>query len=375
MKILAIETSCDETGVAVLEFNLPAGESTAQPKVLLELLSSQVDIHAKTHGIVPEIASRIHSEILPQFLMSVDQKIGLKNIGYIATTTHPGLLGSLLVGNNFARILGNLYHKPLISINHLIGHFYSPFVNLSLSNLEFPALGLIVSGGHTMLILATAKNRFKIIGETRDDAAGEAFDKIARLLGLGYPGGPAINQAAQQVKKSNFKFTPPMLDSHDLDFSFSGLKTQVRQTVEKLTQQGHPEVMPRDLAFRQQTNAHRHSSEILRLLPQNDKQVQSEIAFSAQKAIVESLVEKSFSAVEKFRPKIFILGGGVSANNLLREKLVEKLSILMPKDRIYLPEKKYSTDNAAMIALAAYLSLPENVVAWDKLKTSPSSNL
>lgn len=379
MKILAIETSCDETGIAVLEF-APLGTepNLNKPKILFSVLSSQVDIHAKTAGIVPEIASRIHSEILPHFLIQVDQKIGLGNVDYIATTSSPGLLGSLLVGNNFSRMLSFLYNKPILAVDHIMGHFYSSFVKLPLNKIEFPALGLIVSGGHTALILATAKNKFKIIGGTRDDAAGEAFDKVARLLNLSYPGGPAISQAAAKIKNSPFKFTTPMLKSNDFDFSFSGLKTQVRQTVEKITSNCHPEQSEEA----QPASSYKMDKKIRPVkssLPEESMRlsnmVKSQIAFAAQTAIVDSLVKKSFSATTKYHPKTFILGGGVAANQLLREKLITELSVIMPKNKIFIPELKYATDNAAMIAIAGYMGLPKNITAWDKLETSSSSNL
>lgn len=380
MKILAIETSCDETGVAVLEM--------PKNKILFEILSSQVDIHSKTYGIVPEIASRLHSEILPQFLKQVDKKIGLQNIDYIATTSSPGLLGSLLVGNNFARMLGYLYKKPLLSVNHLLGHFYAAFINMSIDKIEFPALSLIVSGGHTILVYATAKNKnqklqtpiisFKIIGETLDDAAGEAFDKIARLLNLCYPGGPLISKMANQVKKSRFKFTTPMSQSSDFNFSFSGLKTQVRQTVEKITSNYHLEQIERSQppsSYKMNKKIH-HIKSSLREEPKGLlNMIKSEIAFAAQNAIIDSLVQKSFSATTKYHPKTFVLGGGVAANQLLRQKLVKDLSLLLPKNKIFIPELKYATDNATMIAFAGYMGMPKNIITWDKLETSPTNKL
>jgi len=344
MKILSIETSCDETGMAILEF--------PQKKIIFEKLASQIEIHKETGGIIPERASRIHAEILPYFLKDIQKILNLKNIDYFAVTQSPGLLGSLLCGNNASKILGQIYQKPVIPINHILAHFYSAFLTESLKKLNYPALGLVVSGGHTVVILATKKNdkiKFKIIGETRDDAAGEAFDKIARLLGLGYPGGPKIQEAASKTKISRFKFTPPMLKSQDFDFSYSGLKTDVLRTVKNL----HPVKSPSG-----------HYA-----LHKFDR-VKSELAFAAQKAIVESLVEKSYQAVIKFKPKIFLLGGGVAANSYLRKKLKQKLSIIMPEDKIFFPLFKYSGDNASMVALAAYLTLQDKPYPWYSVRAT-----
>jgi N6-L-threonylcarbamoyladenine synthase len=249
-----------------------------------------------------------------------------------------------LCGVNTAKILGQIFNKPVIPINHILAHLFSPFISYPLEKLKFPALGLVVSGGHTLLILATKKNnkiKFKIIGETRDDAAGEAFDKIARLIGLGYPGGPEIQKASVKVKKSKFTFTPPMLKSQNFDFSYSGLKTEILRTVKK----------------------------IKKISPL----IQKELAFSAQKAIITPLVEKTFKAIKKFKPKIFLLGGGVAANTLLREELMKKISNLIGQKNILFPELKYTIDNAPMVALCAYILLQNKSYNWYSVKVMPEN--
>ncbi len=333
MLVLGIETSCDETGVALIEF--------PQRKILREELASQVEIHKKTKGVVPEVASRLHAETLPLLIERLKKQTKLTEIDLYAVANSPGLLGSLLVGVNFAKTLGFLLEKPLVEVNHLIAHFYSPLLTYPLQRLRFPALGLVVSGGHTLLILATAKNRFKIIGSTRDDAAGEAFDKIARLLDLGYPGGPAIEQEAQKIDKTPFRFTPPMLKSRDFDFSFSGLKTEVLRTVQKVKLKPEPKAA---------------------------------LAKAAQEAIVTSLVEKTFLAVAKFKPQTFLLGGGVAANKTFRETLRDKLSQLLHPKQILFCERKYAGDNGSMVALAGYFLKAEKK-PWYSVKALAQNTL
>jgi len=333
MKILGIETSCDETGVAVFD--------SSQKKIIWEKTATQIKIHQKTSGIIPEVASRIHAETLPIMIHELKQKINIKKIDSLAVAHSPGLLGSLLVGVNFAKMLAFLWQKPIIPVNHLIAHFYSALLSKPAKKLKFPILGLVVSGGHTILILANAKDKFKVIGSTRDDAAGEAFDKTARLIKLGYPGGPAIEKEAAKIKKSRFHFTPPMLNSGDFDFSFSGLKTEVVRTVQKT-----------------------------KITAENKK----ELAKAIQNAIITSLVEKTFSAVAKYKPKSFLLGGGVAANQAFRDALYQKLLKVLPKKEILFCEKKYAGDNASIIALAGYF-LKKHQVPWYSVKALAENSL
>ena len=334
MIILGIETSCDETGVAILE--LPA------KKILFEKISSQVEIHKKTKGIVPEVASRMQAEALPLLIEQAKKIKPLNQVDYFAVANSPGLLGSLLCGVNFAKILGFVYQKPIIPVNHLLAHFYSPLITEPIDKLKFPALGLIVSGGHTLLIYAYAQNHIQVIGETRDDAAGEAFDKTARLLNLGYPGGPAIEKSASKIKKTRSKFTPPMLKTNDFDFSFSGLKTEVLRKVKQINN-----------------------------LTLN---LQRELAFAVQKAIITSLIEKTFLAVAKLQPKTFLLGGGVAANSTLRENIRQRIGQLLPKKQILIPEKKYTGDNATIVALAAWFLKNQNQ-PWYSIKAESENTL
>ncbi len=303
MKILAIETSCDETAVAVVENGAT---------VLTSLVASQIATHQKHGGVVPELASRMHTEKLHGLLDRALKETGLSfnDIDACAVTQGPGLEGSLLVGIAAAKTLSHLLEIPLINVNHLHGHIYANF----LSNPPvFPFICLIVSGGHTQLIHAKGHMDFELLGETRDDAAGEAFDKVARSLNLGYPGGPAIEKAAQTGNEKAFKFPKAMLNS-PYEFSFSGLKTAVIQTLRKLEQ-------PWPVA---------------------------DLAASFQKAVVDVLTKKAYDACRHLGIKTLVLSGGVAANTALRNACQA-----LPVD-LHIPESIYCTDNAAMIGAAAY---------------------
>lgn len=309
MKILAIETSCDETAVAVVEDG---------HRVLANLVSSQVEAHKVFGGVVPEIASRKHLEIINHLLAEAvaQAEITFADVDAVAVTYGPGLVGALLVGVSVAKALALALGVPLIAVNHLMGHIYANF--LAYPELKFPFVCLVVSGGHTDLVLARDHGDFEILGRTRDDAAGEAFDKVARLLGLGYPGGPAIDNLARQGNPEAIAFPRAFLGDGNLDFSFSGLKTAVMNCVRR----------------------------------EGEKFSPADIAASFQKAVVDVLVEKAFEAVERAGVKTLLIAGGVAANSYLRQRLAAEA----PEKgvEVKLLPLELCTDNAAMIGCAAY---------------------
>lgn len=308
MKVLGIETSCDETSAAVVEDGV----------VRSNVISSQV-LHNLYGGVVPEIASRIHIQIISQVVREAleQSQTEIKEIDGIAVTYQPGLIGSLVVGTNFAKGLSIRFGLPLIPIDHIEGHIYSGF--LEGENLEFPFVTLVVSGGHTTLYFVKSFTEYEVVGATRDDAAGEAFDKIAKMLGLGYPGGPIIDKLSKEGNPEKYHFPRGLLKADNFDFSFSGLKTSVRYFLER---------------------------EFKRSLP-NDGQIR-DICASVQSAIIEVLVSKSVRAVKKYNSEILVIAGGVSANSLLREKVLQEGK--KNRFRVFIPKMSYCMDNAAMIA-------------------------
>ncbi|OIP24325.1 tRNA (adenosine(37)-N6)-threonylcarbamoyltransferase complex transferase subunit TsaD [bacterium CG2_30_37_16] len=317
MNILSIETSCDETACAVVKNGR---------EVLSNIIVSQIDIHKEYGGVVPEVAARSHIEvILPAIDKALKEaKIGWGSVDAIAVTTGPGLIGSLIIGVETAKTLAWSLKKPLISVNHLIGHIYANWIDRGI--MDFPALCLAVSGGHTMLLEIKDYHNITKIGQTKDDAAGEAFDKVAKLLGLGYPGGPAITEIALKGDKLKFNLPRPMTSPLDkkngnFNFSFSGLKTAVLS----VTKEG----IKRD--------------EI------------PDLAASFQQAASDSLVTKVIWYLEKNKDiQTVMLAGGVAANTNLRETLRTDLEKLDFKGSFIYPEITYCTDNAAMIGAAAF---------------------
>ncbi len=309
-RLLGIETSCDETAAAVVT---DAGE------VLSSVVSSQIDLHARFGGVVPEIASRAHVELLTPVVAEALLEAGLEGpeVAGVAATVGPGLIGSLLVGVSHAKALALVWGVPFIGVNHLEGHLYAAL--LEEPDLALPAVVLLVSGGHTMLVLMEGHGRYRLLGQTIDDAAGEAFDKVARFLGLGYPGGPAIDSAAMEGDASAIPF-PRGLKDHGYDFSFSGLKTSVINYVTK-----HPEVETVD------------------------------VAASFQEAVVDVLVTKARRAARDAGAKAICLAGGVAANSLLRERTLD--ACIADGLSAYLPSRSLCTDNAAMIAAAGWWRL------------------
>ena len=322
MIVLGIESSCDETGVALVE---TAGAQV--PVLRAHALHSQVDMHQAYGGVVPELASRDHIRRVLPLAEQVLAEAGcsLPDVDVVAYTRGPGLAGALLVGAGVACALGAALGRPVLGVHHLEGHLLSPF--LSSDPPQFPFIALLVSGGHTQLMQVEGVGRYRMLGETIDDAAGEAFDKSAKLLGLGYPGGPALSRLAQQGDPAAFKLPRPLLHSGDLDFSFAGLKTAVLTQVHKLGA---------ELEARK-----------------------ADLAASTEAAIVDVLVKKSLAALDASGLQRIVVAGGVGANRRLRAQLDAACG--RRGVRVHYPELSLCTDNGAMIALAAAMRLQAGV--------------
>lgn len=310
MRVLGIETSCDETAAAVV---------VDGHQVLSSVVSSQIDLHARFGGVVPEIASRAHVESLTPVVARSLIEAGIRDdhVDAVAATVGPGLIGALLVGVSAAKTLALVWDVPFVAVNHLEAHLYAAL--LEDPQLELPVVVLLVSGGHTLLVLMEGHGRYRILGSTIDDAAGEAFDKVARWLGLGYPGGPAIDSIAMQGDPTAIRFPRALLDD-GYDFSFSGLKTAVVNHVRR-----NPEVHTED------------------------------VAASFQEAVVDVLVTKARRAAVDHGAKGLCLAGGVAANSVLRERLLD--ACVADGLRAFLPSRSMCTDNAAMVAAAGWYRL------------------
>ncbi|MCX6765507.1 MAG: tRNA (adenosine(37)-N6)-threonylcarbamoyltransferase complex transferase subunit TsaD [Candidatus Moranbacteria bacterium] len=371
--ILGIETSCDETAASVIK----AGKGKL--KVLSNIVSSQTKIHARWGGVVPNLAAREHLKNIILVINLAFKEAGIKphDIDLITVTRGPGLIPALLIGTNVAKTLAYVWKKPLLGIHHIEGHIYANFISvnsksnkakkLRSSDIKFPILCLVVSGGHTQLILMKKHLDYEIIGETLDDAAGEAFDKVARILGLGYPGGPAIAKFASQWKsqvinpksETNSKFKiqnskffrlpRPMINSNNLNFSFSGLKTAVLYETKKLKTINY--------------------------------KLKAILCAEFQQAVVDVLISKTLKAAKIYCPKTIMLAGGVSANIELRNQLRNNLRRYYPNTIYKIPDIRYSIDNAAMIAAAGYyrwkyMTVTQKKKALSSWKTlQPDANL
>jgi len=343
VKIIGIETSCDETAVAIVENGR---------KVLCNIIASQIDLHKITGGVVPEIAAREHAlKIIPVLEQALNEaKLKLEDIDAIAVTRGPGLLSSLIIGYSAATTLAMVLNKPIIPVHHVSGHIYANWLDTE-DDFDFPIMCLTVSGGHNELVLLNKNFEFVLIGETLDDAAGEAFDKIARLLGLSYPGGPAISKRALNGNAKAIKFPRALMKKDNFNFSFSGLKTAVLLAIEE--------------EFK---NAGKLSDKFI-----------DDCCASFQEAVCEVLIHKLLSAAKKFHVKEVHLAGGVSANTRLREMLQNKIqndAVLKNIKFRYTANKVYCTDNAAMIAGAAYFQQQSNQYSsLTNLKPDPQLSL
>ncbi len=383
MKILGIETSCDDTCVAVIEV---LNKKEADFKILSNIVSSQVEIHKKYGGVYPTLAKREHQKnlipVLEKSLKEADlfskpkKKIKLKKekiknilkreknllnnlkiflkktkkpkIDLIAATTGPGLDPCLWTGINLTKALALSWNLPVVPVNHIEAHILSNFVKRKPRNELFPAISLIISGGHTQLILSKKIGNYEIIGETRDDAAGECFDKTARILGLPYPGGPIIEKKAKK-KEGKFKFKielpRPMINSKNYDFSFSGLKTAVLYD------------------FKERKKEEKESEQYIK-----------EMAKEIQQAIIDVLIKKTIKTAKDKKAKSILLGGGVTANKELRKQLKEKIKKEIPKTEFLVPNIKYSGDNALIIAVTGFFRR-ENKKSWQEIKAEPNLRL
>ena len=335
MIILGIETSCDETAAAVLTNN--DGRIT----ILSNIVASSAELQSKYGGIIPEQAAREQiKSIIPVIQEALSQAfpnytLNAKPytlIDAIAVTYGPGLIGSLLVGVETAKSLSVIWGKPLIPINHLLGHFYANWITPQQPS--FPCIGLLVSGGHTDLVLFQDHNKYTYLGGTRDDAAGECFDKCARLLGLSYPGGPEISKLAEKGDANSFSLPRPMMDSKDFDFSFSGLKTAVSHEVKEGVNK-------------------------------------FDLSASIEAAIIDVLAEKTVTAVQKYKVEQVMIAGGVAANQKLVRKLQDTITKLQLNIKLHVPPGQLCTDNGAMIAAAAFFTNPTK----DTLKIEANPNL
>ena len=319
MIILGIETSCDDTGIALIEC-----DKNKKCRILSNVISSQIKVHAPYGGVVPNLAARAHLKnikpVLKKALKNAELLLNKQKIDLIAVTKEPGLSPCLLIGLNFAKALAYNWQLPIIEINHIQGHIYANWFNKI--EPEFPILALIVSGGHTQLALMKNHKNFKILGETRDDAVGEAFDKVGKLLGLDYPGGPLISKHALKGDKNAFDLPRPMINSKDYDFSFSGLKTAV---------------------FYKIKNQKKISQKYI-----------NNMTASFQQAAIDVLIKKTIKAVKEYKIKTVILSGGVSANLELRKQMKNNIKELDIK--FQMPSIELCTDNGAMIAMAAFFA-------------------
>ncbi len=324
-RILSLETSCYETAIAILQGN--------SSSLVLEknLVYSQVNIHKKYGGVIPEVAARKHLQTILPLLNEAVGKDKLKNIDYVAVTTGPGLITSLLLGVTVAKTLAHTAQKPLLAINHLEGHIYSNWLahkNLVSNTKKYlPAIVLIVSGGHTELVLMRGHGQYQLLGQTLDDAVGEAFDKVAKLLNLGYPGGPIVSRLAASGKRDGYALPRPMINTKDFNFSLSGLKTAVLYILEK--------------------------KKII-----NQKDI-ADVCASFEQAVTEVLVKKTMLAVKKYSPQSIMLAGGVAANIKLQVDLAAAAN--QAGITFFAPPKSFTGDNAAMIAAAAYYQVASHL--------------
>lgn len=338
MLILGIETSCDETSAAIIK----ADKNDTKTTLLSNIVATSLSLHTKTGGIIPEIAAREQIKYIIPVISEALAKANIKlsSVDTIAVTVGPGLIGSLLVGVETAKTFSFILNKPITAVNHLFGHIYANFIkeeNIEEKEIQFPSLALIVSGGHTDLVLIKQHRETEWLGGTRDDASGEALDKIGRLLNLPYPAGPIIENLAKKGNSNKYNFPRPLISSDDFDFSFSGLKTAVLRQVNTMQKL-------------------------------NDQDIEN-ICASFQKAIIDTLVTKTLKAARKYSVKSILLGGGVAANQTLKENLKFLISSQIPDVNLFVPNKSLCTDNAAMIATAGFFNYQK--LPWQNVEANP----
>lgn len=329
MYILAIETSCDETSAAVIKDG---------KEILSNIVASQINSHKRFGGVVPEVASRHHVEFITLIIQEAMEEAGVSfdDLSAVAVTEGPGLVGALLIGVSAAKAIAFAHNLPLIPVNHMAGHIYA---NQLIGQLDFPLLALVVSGGHTELVYMAEDGQYDIIGETRDDAAGEAYDKIGRVLGVPYPGGKHIDQMAHQGEDT-FDFPRAMINEDNYDFSFSGLKSAFINTVHNAKQKGE------DLDH-------------------------DDLACSFQAAVVDVLVDKTIRAAKEYDINQLVLAGGVAANSGLRQALKDRMAKELPNVSLLIPPLSLCGDNAAMIGAAAFVELEKENLADMDLNAKP----
>jgi len=342
MRILGIETSCDETGIAIYD----DGQGDSPEGILAHRLYSQIAVHADYGGVVPELASRDHVRKTIPLIKQVlaDANLTPKDLDGVAYTAGPGLVGALLVGCSIGRSLAYGWNLPAVPVHHMEGHLLAPMLEDDVP--EFPFVALLVSGGHTMLVRVDGIGEYELLGESVDDAAGEAFDKTAKLLGLDYPGGPALSKMAESGTQGRFEFPRPMTNKPGLDFSFSGLKTATAVAIRK-------EIASLDESANQKM----------------DEQTHADIAYAFQEAVVDTLAIKCRRALEQCKLKRLVIAGGVSANTSLRLKLATITKKL--GGQVYYPRPEFCTDNGAMIAYAGLQRLKGGVDTDLTFKATP----
>ncbi len=347
MLILGIESSCDDTSIALINI------TDDKIKILAEKTASQIDIHKKYGGVVPEIAGRKHAEKITPVVEEVMKTIQKPDV--IAVTSGPGLITGLIVGVETAKTLSYLWDVPVVAMNHIEGHIHSVQIQNSKFQIQnkynYPLLSLVVSGGHTELILSTKLGQYEKVGGTRDDAAGEAFDKVAKLLGLEYPGGPKISKLAESGNSQAIAFPRPMMEAkHGYDMSFAGLKTAalywLRDNAEKNDTSNTYNLKPKTL---------------------------QDFCASFEQAITDVLVGKTFKAIKEYKPKTVILAGGVSANKKLRTTFEKQIQEQSLRPSFLVPHSSYCMDNATMIAVAAYHHAKnKNFTDWQNIQADPN---
>ncbi len=338
MKILSIETSCDETSAAIIEGNMHSNKV----KLISNITATSLALHAKTGGIIPEVAAREQLKYIIPTITEATKDTDVAEIDAIAVTVGPGLIGSLLVGVETAKSLSYLWKKPIIPVNHLFGHIYANWIETeSNKEIEFPAICLVVSGGHTDLVLIQKHGEITWLGGTRDDAAGEAYDKIGRVLDLPYPAGPKMEMLAKDVVNDLYKFPRPIINENNFDFSFSGLKAAAARKIQEI-KNNQTKLSDTDL---------------------------KNISFSVQEAIFDVLIKKSLKACREYNAKTLLLGGGVAANQTLGSRFKKAIEESNLNISLSIPPAKLCTDNAAMIGAAAFFN--NATVSWQEVDANP----